>query len=185
MSVPGPVIDTIRSGGIIAFATESFYALGAAATNEEAIKALFRAKKRERNKPVALIAADIVQVGKYFHVSPAERELMEKHWPGSLTILLKPRAVIAARALGATRIGVRVPNHAAARKLARRIDIPLTATSANFSKKPPTKSAHKVKQDFPGILVFGAPCGRQTKPSTIVRVYANKIKVLRSGAINV
>lgn len=172
-----------QKGIIIGFPTESFFALGAPATDARAIQLLFRIKKREAGKPIALIAANVAQVKKFFVMSKAEERLAKKHWPGALTILLRPKARIAARALGARRIGVRVPAHAGARRLAKKIGAPITATSANYSGQSPTKSARRVKRDFPGILVMSGTCGRATKPSTVIKLDRNNINILRPGAV--
>lgn len=211
--------ETIKRGNIVAYPTESFYALGVDATNAKAIQRLFRVKYREKGKPIALVAADMKQVKKFFYVSTIELRLAKKYWPGVLTILLRPkppttpasghpssgrRGGIAVRALlGLTtpafghpslkkegrllspcRIGVRVPAHAGARRLAKIAGGPLTATSANISGQPPTKSAAKVKRDFPGILIWPGRCGQQRLPSTVIEIVKNKIITHRLGSLN-
>lgn len=204
-----------RRGVIFGYPTESFYALGVKATDKYAIKKLFRLKHREAGKPIALIAADLKQVKKFFYMTKDEERLARKHWPGALTILLKPkppssprpspggRGWIAADALVPSspnasttsprpllnqgvvrggRIGVRVPTHAGARQLAHQAGSPITATSANISGQPPTKSARKVKRDFPGIMIAPGRCGRNAKPSTVVKIIKNSITIIRQGA---
>lgn len=206
-----------RSDRIFAYPTESFYALGADATDSRAIKQLFRMKHRETGKPIALIAADLKQVKRFFYLSAAELRLTKKYWPpfgaaqgrGALTILLRPKKAIATRALlgttpsrqsarhpslttpspllskegvGGGRIGVRVPAHTGARRLAQRVGGPITATSANLSGQTPTKSAIRVKQQFPDIMMLPGKCGRSIKPSTIIMVIKGQIKILRPGA---
>lgn len=172
-------------GSIFGYPTESFFALGVKATDMYAIKKLFRLKKREAGKPIALIAADVKQVQKFFVLNRTEMSLAIKHWPGPLTILLTPKKAIQAKTLGAKKIGVRVPAHAGARRLAARAGAPLTATSANISGEPPTKSARVVKRKFPGILLVAGRCGRQTKPSTIVEVKKHQYHIIRQGSIHV
>ncbi|MEK7537971.1 MAG: L-threonylcarbamoyladenylate synthase, partial [Patescibacteria group bacterium] len=139
-------------GEVIAYPTESFYALGADATNPRAIRQLFLVKHRARGNPIALIAADLRQVRKFFYLSAEELRLAKKYWPGALTMLLKPKRQIAVSALlglttpspllprrrGQAKVGVRVPAHAGARRLAKNAGVPLTATSANISSQPPT-----------------------------------------------
>lgn len=201
---------SLRSGihrrKLFFYPTESFYALGADATNEKAIRELFRVKHREKNKPIALIAADLAQVKKFFVLSKAEERLAKKFWPGPLTILLTPKKIIAADALfgttptspsrfvrtghpssgrkGRYRIGVRVPNHAGARALAKQVGAPITATSANRSGQSPTKSFNKVKREFPGILGVPGRCGRLRKPSTVIEIVNRNVIILRPGAIH-
>jgi hypothetical protein len=93
------------------YPTESFYALGVKATNRLAVEQLFRIKQREPGKPIALIAANLQQVRKFFIMSKTEERLARQFWPGSLTMLLKPKRTIQSIALGAKKIGVRVPAH--------------------------------------------------------------------------
>lgn len=191
---------------IVAYPTESFYALGVDATNPKAIQELFRVKHREKGKPIALIAGSMQQVQKFFYLSAEESKLARKYWPGTLTLLLKPKQGIAAAALaavssspylslgrrgaeggrrhGSARVGVRVPAHAQARKIAMLSGAPITATSANISGQPPTKSAAKVKRDFPGILMIPGRCGRQTKPSTVVAIRSKHLHTIRSGSVH-
>ncbi len=191
---------------MFAYPTESFYALGVDATNPLAIRQLFHLKHREKGKPIALIAGDLEQVRKFFYLSKEESKLARKYWPGAMTILLRPKKQIAARALvgttpsrhpaghpsfakegtlwGPRRIGVRVPAHAQARALAMSIGAPITATSANISGQPPTKLAAKVKKDFPGILVMSGRCGRLRQPSTVIEMRKSKIHILRHGSVH-
>ena len=169
---------------VFAYPTESFYALGVKATDAKAIRQLFRVKRREKNKPIALVAANLAQVKRFFKLSPFELVIAKMFWPGGLTILLSPKKSIAARALGATRIGVRVPAHAGARRLAAKLGVPITASSANISGQLPTKSATRVKKDFPGILVIPGRCGRQRLPSTVIATHETHIHIIRQGSVN-
>lgn len=170
---------------IFAYPTESFYGLGVRATDRNAIRALFLLKKREAGKPVALIAANLAQVKKFFTLSKTELALAKRYWPGPLTILLKPKKTIHAHTLGASHIGVRVPAHAGARRLAELAAAPVTATSANVSGHPPTKSFRRVKRDFPGILIASGRCGRQRRPSTVVEIVSGRLVIHRQGSVHV
>ena len=207
---------TLRTGNVVAYPTESFFALGADATNTRAVRKVFRLKGREK-KPIALIAGSVAQVERFFVVSAAERRLMKRYWPpfdkahgrGAVTIVLKPKAGIATRALfglttpsrraprsghpsstrrgieGSPRIGVRVPRHATARKLALAFGKPITATSANISGHKPTKLHTVVARTFRGIVMVNGACGASKKPSTVVSTSQGTIQVLRRGAVNV
>jgi L-threonylcarbamoyladenylate synthase len=210
-------VRVMRNGGVVTYPTESFYALGTDATNEHAVKKIFRLKGRGK-KPIALVASDFKQVRKFFHISPAELKLAKKYWPGPLTLLLRPKAfttpnpsfprqardglgrrgVVAVRALapatplgppldkggriGRSRIGIRVPAHALARRLAAATGVPLTATSANLSGMSPTKSRSRVKKVFLELPVVHGSCGRQQLPSAVVELFGNKLRLHRQGA---
>lgn len=205
----------LRSGTIIAYPTESFYALGADATNARAVKKIFALKGRGK-KPIALIAGSLAQVLRFFTMTDAERQIARRYWPGALTIILKPKApipsgspsgrgrVIAADALlcttpsrsfdratpphvrrGRVGIGVRVPAHTVARKLALSLGRPITATSANMSGASPTKSPHVIRSRFPAIMVVPGRCGRATRPSTVAEIRRGVVHLIRSGAVTI
>ncbi len=202
-------VTIIKVGGVAAYSTESFWALGADATNPRAIRRVFSLKRRER-KPIALIAGNWKQVEKFFTMTKRERSIAQRHWPGALTVLLKPKKKIAARALFGTvpsghsagdpslvkegmlssprrslLIGVRVPAHAQARKLALLTGAPITATSANVSGEKPTKSISAVRRTFFGILALSGRCGRIQKPSTVVELSGEAIRVVRTGSVKI
>lgn len=201
-------VSELRSGRVVAYPTESFFALGADATNARAIRRVFSLKKR-KHKPIALIAGSVAQVEKFFHVNAVERRLMRKYWPGALTILLVPKKKIAADALwgttpsrsfdratppprvrgdarrGRVGIGVRVPKHALARTLALLAGAPITATSANPSGGRYTKSALRVAGMFPRIPLLHGRCGSQRSTSTIVELRNHRMVTIREGSVKV
>lgn len=193
----------IRAGGVVAYPTESFYALGADATNARAVRKVFNLKGRGKLKPIALIAGNQRQVERFFTITKAERSLARRYWPGAVTILLRPKKVLAADALlgttpsrrakrsghpslerrGSNGIGVRVPRHRVAVGLARLVGRPITATSANLSGGRPTKSARRVRAWWPDVPVVAGACGRATKPSTVVMVEGRSLLTIRPGAV--
>lgn len=170
---------------IQAYPTESFFAFGVPANDSAAIRQLFHIKKREPWKPIALVAANLAQVETFFVLNEKERALAKKHWPGPLTLLLQPKSTINAKALGAKKIGVRVPSHSVARSLAKKLGAPITATSANRSGEPPTKSRRALKREFPDILIVPGRCGRQSQPSTIIDVRGAELHIIRQGSVHV
>lgn len=216
-------VHVIRQGDVVAYPTESFYALGADATNARAVRKVFNLKGRGKLKPIALITGNQQQVERFFTMTKAERGLAHRHWPGGLTVLLRPKTPtpssspsgppagragrgrgVAAEALAGTSpapsytrrgasnerlrgpsVGVRIPAHARARALALYAGVPITATSANPSGQPPTKSAAKIERDFPGILVLPGRCGRQRRPSTVVALSGGRPVVLRRGQVKI
>lgn len=202
-------VRIIKAGGVVVYPTESFWALGTDATNRAAVARVFRLKGRGK-KPIALIAGSMKQVESFFVLTKAERALARKHWPGAMTLLLRPKRKIAARALAPTTpsrrmaghpslekegtgwgprrfmpIGVRVPGHARARQLALSAGVPITATSANISGHLPTKSAAKVKRQFPDILVMVGRCGRARRPSAVIEIRGQRVQVIRRGTMRI
>lgn len=84
-------VTIIKAGGVVAYPTESFWALGADATNKRAVGKIFRIKGRSERKPIALIAGNEQQAKKYFYMTKPERILANRHWPGPLTLVLQPK----------------------------------------------------------------------------------------------
>lgn len=229
-------VNILKRGGLVGYPTESFFAIGADATNSKAIQKLRGLKRREQGKPIALIASDLAQVRKFFNMSKEEERLASKYWPalgseararrGAVTILLTPKAPttpsslaqhpsrrrqsgygasatsgrrgwIATRLLygtspgspfairGGMRIGVRVPVQAGARRLAKALGVPITATSANISGQRPTKSRQKLTRVFSKLSILAGTCGRSKRPSTVIGLDGKDIRVFREGSVRV
>ena len=178
----------ILQGGVEAFPTETFYGLAADALNERALQKIFRVKGRNENKPLPLIVADRSWIpGLVREISPLAGRLMEKFWPGPLTLVLEALphlpAVLAAHT---GKVGLRISSHPAAQSLARAVGRAITATSANLSGEPSISTAGEVFQalgeKLDAILDAGKTAGGMG--STVLDVSGTKPKILREGAIS-
>jgi len=136
--------EILRSGGTVAFPTETVYGLGANALDPAAVAKIFAAKERPGWDPVIAHVSERGMVDRIAEVSPAAERLMEAFWPGPLTLLLPrkgtvPDSVTAGRRL----VGVRMPAHPLALALIRQAGLPIAAPSANrFGRTSPTSAAH-------------------------------------------
>jgi L-threonylcarbamoyladenylate synthase len=146
--------ELLRSGGTVAFPTETVYGLGANALDARAVQAIFEAKQRPSWDPLIVHVATPEQLSEITTSIPADgRRLMEAFWPGPLTLLLPksqrvPEIVTAGRPL----VGVRMPRHAVARRLIELTGIPVAAPSANsFGRTSPTR-AEFVLEDLDGRI---------------------------------
>lgn len=180
--------DVIRSGGVVAFPTDTFYGLGVDPLNAVAVKGLFAAKGRPANSPVPLLIAGPEDLGMIAASVPAgATALASAFWPGALTLVLTaveelPEVVSA----GAGTVGVRVPDHDIPRAIARAVGGPITGTSANLSGERSLKTATEVKEEFKdglGFIVEGI-CGAHDAPSTVVDFSVDPPLVRRHGAIS-
>jgi L-threonylcarbamoyladenylate synthase len=177
----------LRAGGIVIASTETFYALAADPFQESAVRQIFSIKGRDEKKPLPLIAADLGTVKKLI---PAEQKLahrmMERFWPGSLTILVEPSRDFSRLLTGpGGKIGVRVPPWCPARILATRTSGLITATSANISGGPDPVDVSSispvVRESVDLVMDLGpAPGGR---PSTVVEITNRGYRIVREGAI--
>jgi L-threonylcarbamoyladenylate synthase len=177
----------LKSGGTVAFPTESFYGLGADALAPEAVRRVFRIKGRSEAKPL-LVLVDSVEHALALAVdaSPGARELMARHWPGPLTLVLRaaPAVPVEVTAGGGT-VGLRVPGHAIALGLVRAAGIPVTAPSANPSGAAPPTRADEVARHFAGqvdlILDGGVTAGGAG--STVADCTVWPPRILRQGPV--
>jgi L-threonylcarbamoyladenylate synthase len=180
-------IKILNSGGIVAYPTESFYALGVTISDETAVRRLYKVKKRTLQKPVPVIAGnrDIVKsIVKY--IPPQAEELMKRFWPGPLTIIFyikdHLRGVLTSNK---DKIAVRIPGDSLALDLAMATNFPITATSANISGKPPAQTPDEVIDYFGDSIDLVIDAGKTPggKPSTIVDITVSPLKILREGRI--
>lgn len=184
----GEAVQILRGGGVLVYPTETSYALGCDATNDEAVARIFAIKGRPESKGTPLILPPEHDPALYILMSERALELVNAYWPGPLNI-------IAVRALSSSvsrrcetdgTQSVRKSSHAIAAELARQLDRPLVATSANHSGQSsiyrPDELEHEFFEAFPdAVLDVGAlPV---VPASTTVKVVDDKIEVIRQGAI--
>ena len=176
----------VRRGGVIAIPTESSYALGADPLNERAVTRVCDLKGRAAGQPILVLLASREDVARFAREVPEVAiTLMERFWPGPLTIVV-PAATIVPRVLtaGTGTIGLRVPAH---RWLAKILPVTgaLTGTSANRSGTLPACTAQGVEATFGTAcdLVLDEGQTSEGMPSTVVDV-TNGIHVIREGAIS-
>ena len=180
-------LHILRSGGIVAYPTESFYALGVLATNEAAIRKLFELKKRPVGKPLPIIVGDLDTLRSVAEDIPFSAEdLMKRFWPGPLTIIFKAKDSVPFLLTGGTgKVAVRIPGESAALHLAKALKLPITSTSANHSGEPPAEDSGSVINYFGNgtDLIIDAGKAPGGWPSTIIDVTVTPPKVLSEGSL--
>lgn len=183
----GEIAARLLAGAVIAYPTETFYALGAAAFAEKAVDRVFRLKKRDASKPLSFIVSDLDMVKEVAAaLPPAFLALAGEFWPGPLTLVLPAAKGLPDGLLGPGRtIALRIPPLAWLRDLVREMSEPLTATSANLAGEREIADPKEVRALFEGrvdLVIDGgpAPGGR---PSTIVDLSGGAPRILREGMI--
>jgi len=178
-------IATLRSGGIVAFPTDTVYGIAAMPLNKKAVRKLYNIKKREKKKPIALLVSSKKLAGKFAVSIPSKAKyLMTKYWPGPLTLIFKKRKSIPDfLTSNLPTIGIRMPDNKIALKLIRKAGGALAVTSANRSGNKPATSANDIR-GLKGIdiIIDGGKC-RIGMPSSVIAVVGGKLQVLRKGAI--
>ena len=157
----------LQDGGLVAFATETVYGLGADATNGEAVARVFAAKGRPSFNPLIVHVADAAAARHIAAFNDAADKLADAFWPGALTLVLPRRdeAISLLVSAGLETLAVRVPSHPAAHQLLSQADIPVAAPSANRAGRiSPTAAGHVVfslpgpEDGGPEMIVDGGPC---------------------------
>lgn len=187
MSLPGleSALAVLRSGGIVAYPTETFYGVGGDARRADAARAVFALKGRAGSEPLPLVLPD---AGWLEHVAveltDLARRLAAAFWPGPLTVVVRAASWVPAEVHGGTgSVGVRVSPHPVAAALARGLGAPLVATSANRSGQPPARRADEVRAVFPDLVVVDGGQTPGGAPSTVVDATGRAPVLLRPGAI--
>jgi len=180
-------VQVLRSGGLVAFPTETVYGLGADADNPQAIEAVFKVKGRPTSHPLIVHLGSGDDVKDWAVSVPDEAHLLIRtYWPGPLTLILK-RAQRVQRAVtgGQDTVGLRVPDHKMALAMLREFRGGVAAPSANrFGRVSPTCAEH-VRQDLGAevdFIVDGGPCAVGLE-STIVDFSTGEAVILRPGGV--
>ncbi|MBI5197404.1 MAG: threonylcarbamoyl-AMP synthase [Nitrospirae bacterium] len=180
--------DLLRKDGIIAYPTETYYALGANPFSAPAVRKIFRIKERMEQKPLlVLISRREEMTGMVSDLLPVAERLARSFWPGPLTILFRAASVIPGELTAGTgKIGIRLPSSPDVRGLLQGIGMPLTGTSANISGRPSIRDPRDLLNIFEGkidVLLDGGttPGGL---PSTVVDATIDPPVIEREGRIS-
>ncbi len=184
----GEATAVLKHGGVVAFPTETFYGLGAAALDRRAVRRIFELKGRPETKPLLVLVDSIAMAGTVAEVGDRARALAVRHWPGALTLVLRARPHVPEEVTAGTgTIGLRVSPHPVAQGLVRALGGPVTAPSANPSGLEPPTTAAGVLARFEGaveMVLDGGPTPGG-EPSTVLDLTVEPPRVLRQGVIRV
>ncbi len=184
----------LRAGRLVAFPTETVYGLGADATNDRAVAAIFALKGRPQFNPLIVHVADVGAARDLVVFDARAERLAAQFWPGPLTLVLPRRhgcAVSLLASAGLDSLAVRVPAHPVAQRLLRAAGRPLAAPSANPSGKMSPTTARHVVDGFAGVtdagealamVLDGGPCAIGLE-STVVDLCGPLPALLRQGGI--
>jgi L-threonylcarbamoyladenylate synthase len=168
----------IRSGGLVAFPTETVYGLAANLSDPKAVERLYEAKKRFRGKPFTVHIADVKTIRAMgCAITRKAKAAMDRFWPGPLTIILKSK--------DGRKIGFRMPANRVALELISASEVPVAAPSANISGRKPPTNARSVLKDLDGlidVLIDSGPTEVGIE-STVADLTVDPPVILREGAI--
>ncbi|KPQ05257.1 MAG: tRNA threonylcarbamoyl adenosine modification protein, Sua5/YciO/YrdC/YwlC family [Idiomarinaceae bacterium HL-53] len=179
--------ELLQAGGVVALPTETVYGLAADASQPEAVEKIFAAKGRPTNHPLIVHIASIEHLERWATAIPVWLpEVLEKLWPGPLTVLLPKRPDVSSVATGGLdTIGLRMPSHPVFLNLLREFDLAVAAPSANLYQRLSPTSAEQVFESLQGridAVLDGGRCNVGTE-STILKVAEDYAQVLRAGPV--
>lgn len=175
----------IKNGGVVVFPTDTIYGIGCDPRNDSAVERIFKIKGRDEKKPLPVLAYSVQDAEKIVSLGRAGRMLVERYWPGALTIVapLADKKISRGITAGSSNLAVRVPANSCVLSLLQHCKY-LVGTSANISGGKPSKSAQEVLDsllDGFDALLDGGPVGGVE--STIVDMAGAEPRILREGAI--
>jgi len=180
-------IDILEQQNLLSFATETVYGLGADATNSDAVLKIYEAKGRPSFNPLICHVADLDIISSYAHMTDLDRLLAQAFWPGPMTLILDllPNSGLSDLVTaGLKTVGIRIPSNDSALALLKAFGKPVAAPSANISGSISPTTAEHVRSNFGDkIALLDGDDPHIGIESTILRVQADGIIILRHGAI--
>lgn len=192
-SIARIVSKHIKEGELVIIPVDTAYALSTNALDEEAVKKVFRIKKRGLHNPIHISINSIESAKKYAEISDRQEKILTHFLPGAYTFILKKKSIIPPiLTAGLDTIGLRMPDSAFITMLSNYLEIPFTLTSANYSNMPTTYTMEEIKKQFTEAnlhkyfaSVVESDKKLLEKTSTIIDISnEKKPKILREGAVN-
>lgn len=183
--------QALKQGKVLIYPTDTSYGLAALAYNSRAINKIYKVKGRSFKAAVSVIAPSFKEAKKLVKWTPAVQRKFGKYLPGALTVVLPLRmkeSHLLKLSANTGWLGIRMPKHDFALRLAEMAGGPITSTSANLSGDPDTYNLKDViekfrKQKYKPDLIIDAGILKKIKPSTVVKFDAGKTIVLREGPV--
>lgn len=183
----GRLVEVINNGNIAVVPTDTVYGIIGDATNIDVIHKVYEVKKRDYSKPLILMVSSIDMLEKYvLEVNDIEKKLIDRYWPGKLTILFKKNNNIDDLITsGSNLVGIRYPDNKELNELMDKLNKPLISTSCNISSKEVITSIDMLEEDISKHVSYVYDGGiLSDTSSTIVRVNDGKIEIIRDGELS-
>jgi len=176
-------VKIIRQGGVVICPTDTVYGLLADTNNENAIRKIFKIKKRSKGKPIPIFVKDIEMAKELAFIDKKQEKFLKMVWPGKVTVVLKRKNVLPRILFGNKKtIGLRIPDYKLISLLLKKLNYPLTGTSANISGKPASTKIKEVLKQFgkeKADLVLNYGDLKFSLPSIVIDLTGRNIKILR------
>lgn len=179
-------LEVLRSGGLVAFPTDTVYGVGALAFDGSAVTSIYVAKDRPAEKAIPVLLSDGKELDRVAtHVSEMARRLAARFWPGPVTLVLPKKPTLPGAVSSLPTVGVRVPAHATARALLHAAG-PMAVTSANISSQASPSTAQEVLDQLGDRIALVLDGGRTPGgvSSTLVNCSGSEPTILRMGPVS-
>ena len=185
--VIGQAVEALRRGGLVAFPTDTLYALGADALAADAVERVLTVKGRARGKPLSVLVPSVEAIAALgVSLTEGVRDVLRAFWPGPLTVVVKASGKFPTVLTAATgTVGLRIPAGAVAQAILAGFGKPVIGTSANKAGGPDPGDAKTVQRAIGGQIDLILDGGRVALgvPSTVLDCTAEPARILREGAI--
>lgn len=182
------VAFALKEGKVAIFPTETVYGIGTNATLEKAVERVFSVKERDKSKALIVLVSSYQMATTIAEISnQIEKDLINRFWPGPLTLILKKKDIIPSVVTGGKdTIAICECDNELVKKLIEISNVPLVASSANLSGLGTTTSIETIKRDLGSKVDYIIDQGDilENTPTTVVQVINDKIVVLREGKIS-
>jgi L-threonylcarbamoyladenylate synthase len=178
--------EVIRAGGLVILPTDTVYGVACDLWQADAVAALYKAKHRPPEKAIPILLSDFDAVNLVASkVQSLARRLADAFWPGPLTIAIPKRAEVSEIVSAYPTVGLRIPDHEAARTILRACGGALAVTSANRSGGDNSLTAEEAAAALPDVdLVLDGGVCPGGRPSTVVDLSEDTVRIVRVGAIS-
>ena len=181
------IVEEVEKGNLVITPTDTVYGILSKSSDINVINKIFEAKQRAKNRSLLVLVNGeemLLKVAK--NITPVHRELMNKYWPGKLTIIFDKKDDVPYELTGGLdTIAVRYPDHKELLEIIRRVNEPLISTSANISKSDTITNVNMLDPELGKYISYISDGGEVVASSSaIVTVIDGKIKILRDGELS-
>jgi tRNA threonylcarbamoyl adenosine modification protein (Sua5/YciO/YrdC/YwlC family) len=180
------VVDVVRNGGLIAYPTDSCFALGCALGNREGLDRIRTIRHLDEHHHFTLVCRDFAQLGQFVQVSNAMFRLVKASTPGSYTFILPATKEVPRRLLHPRKktVGVRIPDHVVAQALLTELGEPLLSSTLLLpDQETPLTQGWEIKEELDNsvdVVIDSGECG--TEPTTVIDLSGDEPEIIRKGA---
>ncbi|NVJ03391.1 threonylcarbamoyl-AMP synthase [Myxococcus sp. AM009] len=176
-------VEVLERGGLLAYPTDTYFGLGCDLSSKKGIERLYQLKGRDKKKPLSFLCPDLSDVARYAHVSNFAYRTMKGLTPGAFTFILEATRLVPDLMMSKQKqVGIRVPDAALVRELARALGRPLVTTSATDTEGEPLTDARDIKDALGHGLDLILDGGvTLNEPSTVISLIGDSLEILRQG----